>query len=101
MLARTTQLVPESKGNCMHEMPKPGEAHRRLDQLAGRWSGPEKMFPSPWDPKGGAAIGRSVNQVAVDGFLVTHEYEQERNGAVNFRGHGVFTYEANEKCYLL
>jgi len=85
----------------MHDMPEPGENHRRLNQLAGRWSGQEKMHPSPWDPKGGMATARCDNKVAVDGFLITHEYEQERNGVVNFRGHGVFTYDANEKCYVM
>ena len=83
------------------EMPKPTEAHRRLGSLAGRWIGPETIPPCQWDPKGGTAIGRCDNHVAVDGFIVTHTYEQERDGKVNFRGHGVFSYDAREKCYLL
>ena len=83
------------------EMPKPTEAHARLNFLTGRWTGTETIPPCPWDPKGGTAIGRCDNRLAVDGFLVVHDYEQERNGAINFRGHGVFTYDTAAKSYLL
>ena len=83
------------------EMPKPTEAHRKLDIFAGRWTGAEKIPPCPWDEKGGTAIGRCDNRVAVDGFLVLHDYEQERGGQVTFRGHGVFTYDGVEKCYVM
>jgi hypothetical protein len=85
----------------MMEMPKPTEAHRKLARFAGRWTGQEKLSPSPWDPKGGTAIGLCVNGVATDGFILVHDYEQERHGAVNFRGHGVFSYDNAEKSYRL
>jgi Protein of unknown function (DUF1579) len=78
------------------EMPKPTEAHRKLAGLAGHWIGKEKLSPSPWDPKGGAATGRCDN-----GFVLVHDYEQERNGTASFHGHGVFSYDNAEKCYLL
>jgi hypothetical protein len=29
------------------------------------------------------------------------DYEQERNGTVGFRGHGVFSFSARENCYWL
>jgi hypothetical protein len=83
------------------EMPKPTEAHRKLAGLAGRWIGKEKLSPSPWDPKGGAATGRCDNRLAADGFVLVHDYEQERNGTASFHGHGVFSYDGAEKCYLL
>ena len=83
------------------EMPKPTDAHRKLERLAGRWSGEERMSPSPWDPKGGTAIGRVNNKVALDGLAVVQEYEQVSGGATTFRGHGVFRWDANEKCYVL
>jgi hypothetical protein len=82
-------------------MPKPTDAHRKLAALAGRWSGQETIPPGPWDPNGGVALGRCLNHVAVDGFILLHEYEQERNGAVNFRGHGVFAYDAEAKAYTM
>ena len=83
------------------EMPKPTEAHRRLAALAGRWTGNETIPPGPWDPKGSVAVGRCDNRVSVDGFILVHDYEQERNGAVNFRGHGVFSYDSTAKSYAL
>ena len=83
------------------EMPKPTEAHRKLAALAGRWTGQETIPPCPWDPKGGTAVGHCDNRVAVDGFIVVHDYEQVRNGAVNFRGHGVFTHDSAANCYVL
>lgn len=83
------------------EMPKPTEAHRKLEKLAGEWSGEEKLHPSPWDPKGGPATGRAHNRVALDGFAVIHDYEQERGGAITFRGHGVFSYDAGKKEYVM
>ena len=80
----------------MHEMPKPTAAHRKLEQLLGSWSGEEKMSPSPWDPKGGTAIGRVENRSAVDGFVVVQDYVQELDGTASFRGHGVFSVEGEE-----
>ena len=76
------------------EMPKPGPAHQQLAKLAGHWTGSEKMHPSPWDPQGGMATGKVTNRVALDGFNVIQDYEQVRDGAVTFRGHGVFSVDA-------
>ena len=83
------------------DMPKVTDAHKKLERLAGKWKGEEKMYPSPWDPKGGTAVGRVNNRPALDGFTVVQDYEQERNGAVTFRGHGVFSYNAMQQCYFL
>jgi hypothetical protein len=83
------------------EMPKPHDAHAKLQRLVGEWTGDEHMHPSPWDPKGGMAIGRVHNRLALDGFAVLQDYEQERNGNVTYRGHGVFTWDQAEKVYLL
>jgi hypothetical protein len=85
----------------MMEMPKPSEAHRLLARLAGRWVGKEKLSPSPWDPKGGTAIGRCRDRLAAGGFVLVHEYEQERDGVVSFHGLGVFSYDNGAKCYLM
>jgi hypothetical protein len=82
-------------------MPKPVEAHKRLHRIAGNWVGEEKVHPSPWDPKGGTAIGRVHNRIALDGFVVVQDYEQERSGRVTFRGHGIFTWDEAEQCYAL
>ncbi len=85
----------------MMTMPKPTEAHRKLARLAGEWTGNEQLSPSPWDPQGGTAIGRCHNRLVADGFVLAHDYEQERGGAVNFHGHGVFSYDRSEQSYKL
>lgn len=85
----------------MNEMPKPTEAHAKMNALVGRWIGQERLHPSPWDAKGGTATGRSDNRMALDGFALLHDYTQERNGAVTFSGHGVLTFDAQEKCYVM
>ena len=89
------------KGNPAMDMPKLTDAHKKLELLAGRWKGEEKLSPSPWDPKGGIATGRVNNRPALDGFAVVQDYEQERNGAVSFQGHGIFSYDAYQKNYVL
>jgi hypothetical protein len=83
------------------EMAIPTDAHKKLNTIVGTWHGREKMFPTPWDPKGGEAVGRVVNRPAIDGFAVVQDYEQQRGATVNFRGHGVFTWNPSEQSYML
>ncbi len=83
------------------EMPKPTEHHRKLEKLVGRWRGTETMHPSPWDPKGGLATGRNDCRMALDGFATVTDYEQERDGKVTFKGHGVMTYDTTKSHYVL
>jgi len=83
------------------EIPRPTAAHRRLKKIAGTWKGTETLSPSPWDPKGGTATSVVENVLSLDGFAVVQEYTQVRDGAVSFRGHGVFAYNAHEECYLM
>ena len=45
------------------EMPTPGAAHFKLERLVGLWMGEERVHPSPWDPKGGDAVGRNRQQI--------------------------------------
>ena len=71
------------------DMPKPGREHARLARFAGRWSGEETLYPSPWGP-GGKARARSSLKMSVGGLVLVHEYEEEIEGQVSFRGHGVF-----------
>jgi hypothetical protein len=81
------------------QMPTPAAAHQELERFVGTWRGEEQIFPSPFDPAGGTAIGRVRNVRALDGFAVVQDYEQERGGAVNFRGHGVFRYDPGQSRY--
>jgi Protein of unknown function (DUF1579) len=82
-------------------MPGPTEEHHRLEKLIGSWEGEETIHPNPWDAAGGKAIGRVANRGALDGFAVVQDYEQERDGAVHFRGHGVFRWDAAAREYVL
>ncbi|KRD74892.1 DUF1579 family protein [Lysobacter sp. Root983] len=81
------------------DLPRPGPAHARLMRLAGRWSGEEQLSPSPWGP-GGRAIGRSQCRPSLDGMALIQDYEEERDGQVVFRGHGVFLVEPGSQAVL-
>ncbi|MDH4069917.1 MAG: DUF1579 domain-containing protein [Ignavibacteria bacterium] len=82
-------------------MPKPSAGHKKLELLAGNWEGEETMHPSDWDPKGGKATGRTRSRIAVGGFALISDYEQERNGTITFSGHGVYTYDPEKDQYSL
>jgi hypothetical protein len=83
------------------EMPKPSAGHSRLRTLAGHWEGEETMHPSQWDPKGGTAAGRTTSRMALNGFALISDYEQERGGVITFSGHGVMTFEPKSDLYTL
>lgn len=83
------------------EMPKPTAEHQQLAKLAGNWVGEESILPSPWDPKGGKATGRMQARMDLGGFYLIADYQQERNGQENFRGHGVYGWDPRGKCYTL
>jgi hypothetical protein len=83
------------------DMPKPTQEHHRLARLAGRWVGEETLHPSPWDPKGGKAKGRMRARMALGGFHLIMDYEQERDGRMTFEGHGVLGWDPRGKCYAL
>jgi hypothetical protein len=82
-------------------MPKPTPAHKKLHRLAGKWSGKEKLSPSPFIPDGGSAKGRLDNRVILDGFAVVQNYHQKRGGKNTFSGHGIFRYDADANEYQL
>jgi hypothetical protein len=83
------------------DMPKPTDAHKKLEKLAGTWRGEETMHPSPLDPQGGTAEASLSSRVGLDGFAVIGDYEQSRGGHVTFRGHSVFTFDAAKDEYVL
>lgn len=82
-------------------MPKPTEEHQKLAKLAGKWRGTEKIHPSPFDPVGGEARGSVNNRLALDGWVVVQDYEQERGGTVNYRGHGVFSFDPARNVHVM
>jgi hypothetical protein len=83
------------------EMPKPLEEHRRLEKLAGTWTGEETIFPSPWDAAGGPATGTFEARLACDGFWLVADYAETRNGQVSYLGHGVYGYDRKEQAYTM
>ncbi len=82
------------------KMPKPNKFHKKLEAMVGTWAGDEIMHPSPMDPKGGKSKGRYKARSINGGFAVVQEYEQRIGGKVTFTGHGVFSYDTNENCYV-
>ena len=84
-----------------HQMPTPTDAHRKLARLAGTWRIEETMFPSPWDAKGGTAVGHSEVAVILDGFYVQTTYHQERGGVITYRGLGVFGFDTQSARYTM
>jgi hypothetical protein len=83
------------------EMPVLNDAHKKLEKLVGDWEGEETIFPSPFDSNGGKALARVRNVLALDGFAVIQDYEQQRHADVNFHGHGVFTWNAGINLYSM
>jgi hypothetical protein len=82
-------------------MPKPTEQHAKLKDWSGTWIGEETMHPSQWDPKGSTATGRIVSRVDIDGMFLISDYTQERDGAINFRGHGVYGWDPVGQCFTM
>lgn len=82
------------------EMSKPTDAHRKLQSLVGIWKAEEKMFP-PWEPKGVMVVSHVNNRSALDGLAVIQDYEVAMEGIVNFRGHGIFTWDPINQMYVL
>ena len=83
------------------EMPVLTEAHQKLKILAGDWVGEEKIYPSPFNSQGGTARARVHNALALEGFAVIQDYEQQRQAYVNFRGHGIFMWNRSLTCYSM
>lgn len=83
------------------EMPTVSKEMARLTELfAGTWRGEETLFPSEWDPQGGPAFGTWTVRAAVDGFALLVDYDEERDGKVVYRGHGVHGWDAREGCFF-
>lgn len=76
------------------EMPKVAPEMSRLTALfAGTWRGEETLFPSEWDPVGGPATATWTVRPAVDGFALLIDYDEERDGTLVYRGHGVHGWD--------
>lgn len=83
------------------DMPKPTPGHDALGKFAGDWRGDERMYPSPWDPKGGTATGRHTNTVSLGGFALVTDYEHARGEGVAFTGIGMITFNPASDEYTV
>lgn len=83
------------------QMPEPTLQHRKLETFAGDWVGEETLHPSPWSPVVRSAIGRFSMRMAIDGMFLINEYQEEREGEVVFRGHGVYGWDAKRERYTM
>ena len=83
------------------DLPTPGPEHIELGRLAGTWEGEETVSPSPWSPQGGTATGRYHSRLALHDFFLLTDYEQEHEGAVTFRGHGIFGWDPDTARYVM
>ena len=81
--------------------PTPSPEQQQLHRFVGTWAGEERIQPSPWDPEGAVATGRVRNVAALDGTVMVQDYDQERDGRVAFRGHGVFRWDAAAGQHVL
>lgn len=83
------------------DMPTPTASHRKLAMMAGDWTGPETMHPSPWNPDGYAAVGSLHNRMALDGFALIQDYDHKRDGTTVYQGHAVFGFDPQANQFTL
>ena len=83
------------------QQPTPAGEQERLALLAGDWEGDERIHPTPFDPEGGPAQGTWRARMGLGGLCLIADYEQRRGGAVNFEGHGVYSWDSRIRCYTL
>ncbi|MBI3834776.1 MAG: DUF1579 family protein [Planctomycetes bacterium] len=73
-------------------MPKPNENHKKLQMLAGKWTGEETFHATPFALAGNATSTTNA-RVDLDNFFLISDHEQKRDGKVTYRGHGVYGYD--------
>ena len=77
------------------------EDYARLELLSGAWIGEDTLYPSPLNPEGGKALVRYQNELILDGFVLTSDCIQERDGQPVYRGFGTFGWNEEQRCYLM
>jgi hypothetical protein len=88
----------KSTADAAPAMPKPSAEMKELRQLMGTWTTDEKFEPSPFMPPGGTATGTNTARLGPGGFSVLME-QHSKSAMGAFAGHGVFTWDPNEKAY--
>jgi hypothetical protein len=88
----------ESAGAAAMPMPKPAAEMKDLRDFIGSWATDEKFEPSPWMPSGGTASGINTVRLGPGGFSVLME-QRSKSAMGPFAGHGVLTWDPNDKVY--
>lgn len=59
------------------------------------------MHPSQWAPQTKTSVGRSRSRMDLGGLFLIVNYEQEVDGEVSFRGHGVYGWDPRRESYTM
>jgi hypothetical protein len=78
-------------------MPNPGPEMKELAGLVGTWKSDETFEKTPYMP-GGTGAGTSTVRLGPGGFTIIMD-QRSKNAMGSFTGHGVMTWDANEKAY--
>ena len=81
-------------------MPKPAPEMKDLRDLIGIWSTDETFEVSPFMPSGGTATGTNTVRLGPGGFSVLME-QRSKTAMGSFSGHGVLSWDPNEKAYKM
>ena len=79
-------------------MPTPAPEMKELRDMIGVWTTDEKFEPSPMMPPGGTATGTNTARLGPGGFSVLID-QRSKSAMGPFVGHGVFTWDPNDKVY--
>jgi hypothetical protein len=97
-LAQEKPAAKKSTDPAPMSAPKPAPEMKELRSLIGTWTLEETMEPSPLAPSGGTGTGTNTARSGPGGFTVL--MEQRSKGTMgNYLGHGVLTWDPNEKAY--
>jgi len=104
-LAASAQDKPAAKkratgsaGASGMPMAKPAPEMKDLRDLVGTWTSDETFEPSPWMPSGGTGTGTNTVRLGPGGFTVIMD-QRSKSSMGSFIGHGLLTWDPNEKVY--
>jgi hypothetical protein len=80
-------------------MPKPAAELKPLTDMIGTWDVEESHEPSPWMPQASKGKGVATVTKGPGGLSVITEYKSTAGPLPSFHGHGISTWDANEKVY--
>src|SRR5438552_14517911 len=87
-----------SAGASGMPMPKPAPEMKDLRDMIGTWTTEETFEPSPWMPSGGPGTGTNTVRLGPGGFTVVMD-QRSKSSTGSFTGHGLLTWDPNEKVY--